>query len=279
MTGSRPAAALDPPDELVRRAARGDVAAFARLVRLHDEAMTRVAFVVTGDRDTAASAAEAAWVEAWAGLPERPSALGLGSWLASLAAARAVALARGEPAGDSAALALLTPTTSLAPGPSLAPSPSRAPAVPVATDPATDAGLATALARLDPEDRASLALLHVAGLTPSEVAAVRRRSRLSIPLWLERLASGLRGSRAPGAGADPDADPAAHASNAGLLTTPRLRAYAEIPVRPIDADALARRARAEAKLERTRVLSVAVATVVGVLVALHPYLAMLAFGR
>ena len=59
----------------------------------------------------------------------------------------------------------------------------------------------------------------------------------------------------------------------------RLRAYADVPVRHVDADATARRARAEESLERTRVVSVVVSAVVGLLVAMHPYLARLVFGR
>jgi RNA polymerase sigma-70 factor (ECF subfamily) len=246
MTSSRPAAALEPPDELVRRAAGGDEAAFARLIRLHNETITRVAFVVTGDRAAAADAADAAWVEAWPGLQRRPSAAGLGSWLASLAASQAVVLVRGAPAGES--LAPVAPMSSPAPGPGF----------PADADPATDAGLATTLARMGPEDRARLALLHVAGLTPREAAAAGHRSRF------ERLAAALRSPRARVSSADP--------TTAAVISLPRLRAYAQIPVRPIDADAIARRARAEAALERTRVASVAISAAVGILVVAHPYL-------
>jgi hypothetical protein len=59
----------------------------------------------------------------------------------------------------------------------------------------------------------------------------------------------------------------------------RLRAYAHAPLRPVDADATARKARAEESLERTRVVSVALSAVVGVLVMAHPYLVGLFFGR
>ena len=59
----------------------------------------------------------------------------------------------------------------------------------------------------------------------------------------------------------------------------RLLAYADVPVRPVDADATARRARAEESLERTRVVSVAISAVVGALVGDAPYLARLFFGR
>ncbi len=94
MTGSRPAAAQDSPEELVRRAADGDTAAFARLVRLHNEDMTRVAFVIVGDSAAAAGATEAAWFDAWTGLRRKRTPEALGSWLCSLAAAEATDLAR-----------------------------------------------------------------------------------------------------------------------------------------------------------------------------------------
>ena len=155
MTGSRPAAAQDSPEELVRRAAEGDTAAFARLVRLHNEDMTRVAFVIVGDSAAAAGATEAAWFDAWTGLRRKRTPEALGSWLCSLAAAEATDLARRRDARGA--------TT-----PELDDRPTDPPAAPAADPPADDA-LMTALARLDPEDRALLALRHVAGLSMSEV--------------------------------------------------------------------------------------------------------------
>ena len=65
MTGSRPDAADAPPEEPVRGAAHGDLAAFARIVRLSHDGMTRGAFVVTGDLDSAVRALDAAWPAAW----------------------------------------------------------------------------------------------------------------------------------------------------------------------------------------------------------------------
>ncbi len=97
-----------------------------------------------------------------------------------------------------------------------------------------------------------------------------RRSRPPVEIRLARLTDETSaGSCHPGP-TRPSCD---------RLLGQRLRAYARVPVRHVDADATARRARAEASLERTRVVSVAIATVVGVLVAVHPYLARLFFGR
>jgi RNA polymerase sigma-70 factor (ECF subfamily) len=255
MTGSRPAAAQDSPEELVRRAAEGDVEAFARIVRLHNEEMTRVAFVIVGDPAAAAAATEAAWFDAWTGLRRKRTPEALGSWLCSLAAAEATDLASRRDARGS--------TT-----PELGDRPIDPPAVP-AEDLQADDALRTALARLDPEDRALLALRHVAGLSAAELAQAMRRSKPPVEIRLTRIEEETAGLMPPGSDrADRD-----------RLLGQRLRAHASAPVRHVNADATARRARAEESLERTRVVSVAIAAVVGVFVALHPHIAGLFFGR
>ncbi len=85
----------------------GDTAAFARIVRLHNEEMTRVAFVIVGDSATAALATEAAWFSAWPGLRRKRTPDALGSWLCSLAAAEATGLARRRDAHGAPVLATL----------------------------------------------------------------------------------------------------------------------------------------------------------------------------
>ena len=283
MASSRPAAAQDPPEELVRRAARGDVAAFARIVRLHNEDMTQVAFVVVGDLAAAAGAADAAWLGAWHGLRRKRTPKGLGPWLSSLAAAEAVNVARRSadraatavlpfghaaaellPVGHAAAAsAALLPVGHAALGPD-----ALTPHGPPTGAPADD-GLARALARLGPDDRALLALRNVAGLSIIELAETRRRSRPPVRVRLERLSADVGHRLAP------PPDPA----ELDRELERRLRAYAHVPVGQVDADAVARRARSEEELERTRVVSVAISAVVGVLVAVHPYLARLIFGH
>jgi DNA-directed RNA polymerase specialized sigma24 family protein len=247
MTGSRPAAAQDSPDELVRRAADGDVEAFARIVRLHNEEMTRVAFVIVGEPAAAAAATEAAWLDAWIGLRRKRTPEALGSWLCSLAAGEATSLVRRRDASGATTPELDDRATDL---------------------PADDA-LGHALARLDPEDRALLALRHVGGLSMADVTEAVRRSRPPVEVRLARLTQDICGLEPPAS------DPA----ELDRLLGQRLRAYASAPVRNVSADATARRARAEESLERTRVISVAIAAVVGVFVAVHPYLARLFFGR
>ena len=65
MTSAPVAAIPESAEGLVRRAVRGDQAAFARIVRLHHADMVRVCFVVAGDMDAAEEAVAAAWPIAW----------------------------------------------------------------------------------------------------------------------------------------------------------------------------------------------------------------------
>ena len=63
----------DPDDALERRrvelAANGDEAAFAALVRAHQDALFRVALRMTGDADTAQDVVQEALLQAWQHLP------------------------------------------------------------------------------------------------------------------------------------------------------------------------------------------------------------------
>ena len=103
----------------------------------------------------------------------------------------------------------------------------------------------------------------------SELGQAVRRSKPPVEIRLTRIEEDMAGLMPPG----PDR------TSLDRLLGQRLRAYAHVPVRHVDADATARRARAEESLERTRVVSVAIAAVVGVFVAMHPHLAGLFFGR
>ena len=217
--------------------------------------MTRIAFVIVGDSAAAAGATEAAWFDAWTGLRRTRTPEALGSWLCTLAAAEAIDLARRRDARAS--------TT-----PELNDRPTDAPAALAADLPADDT-LVSALARLDPEDRALLALRHVAGLSMSELGQAVRRSKPPVDVRLARIEREMGGLTSPGS------DPVELDRRLGQ----RIRAHACVSVRHVDADAMARRARAEESLERTRVISVAIAAVVGMFVAIHPHLAGLFFGR
>lgn len=255
MTGSRPEAAQASPEELIRRAAQGDLAAFARIIRLHNEDMTRVAFVITGDLDSAAEAAGAAWSTAWHGLRSRRTPDGLGPWLCSLVATEAVVVA----------MCAGTPGTAEPSEPARPADPPDRNAHGGLDDRAADGELERALARVDPGDRALLALRHVAGLSMAELTRMNRRSRPPVAVRFERLTAVVGGPQPPGS----------DAAMIERLVEQRLLAYARVTVRPVDADAAARRARAGEAFDRTRVVSVAISIVVGALVAGLPYLVQL----
>jgi hypothetical protein len=114
-----------------------------------------------------------------------------------------------------------------------------------------------------------VALRHVGGLSMADVSEAVRRSRPPVDVRLARLTRDIGGLEPPAS------DPA----ELDRLLGQRLRAYASAPGRHVSADATARKARAEESLERTRVVSVAIAAVVGVFVAMHPHIARLLFGR
>jgi RNA polymerase sigma-70 factor, ECF subfamily len=161
----------------VAEATRGDEAAFARIVRAHHDDMTRVSYVICGDLDLADEAVGAAWSIAWQRLTSLRDPQRLRSWLISIAANEArqvlrrarrrsvveLSVAGGDPQG--------------------------------AADPggrAQDLDLINALARLDPNDRALLALRYVAGFDSSELARATGRSASGTRARLARLLDRLR---------------------------------------------------------------------------------------
>lgn len=162
---------------LITRAAAGDEAAFARIVRAHHDDMTRVCFVVCGDLDVADEAVSAAWATAWRKLgtlrePER-----LRPWLVSIAANEARGILRRQRRRTVVELSIADPAGASG------------------SDPAArvaDLDLANALAHLEPEDRALLALRYVAGFDSTELARAIGRSPSGTRARLARLLDRLR---------------------------------------------------------------------------------------
>jgi len=76
----------NPGSATVRLAAAGDEAAFARLVSEHHAAMARVAYAITGERDSAADAVQTAWATAWRRLNTLRDPSTVRSWLVAIAA-------------------------------------------------------------------------------------------------------------------------------------------------------------------------------------------------
>jgi len=164
----------------VALAVAGDEAAFARIIRAHHDDMTRVCFVICGDLDVADEAVQAAWPIVWRKLGSLRDPARLRPWLVSVAANEARQLIRRRRRRSVVELAVGEPATS-------------------SVDPAArmaDLDLANALARLDPDDRALLALRYVAGFDSTELARATGRSpsgtRARLARLLDRLRSELR---------------------------------------------------------------------------------------
>jgi RNA polymerase sigma factor (sigma-70 family) len=165
------------PDVVARveRALAGDEASFAWIVETFSADMTQVCMVVCGDLGLADDAVAAAWPIAWRKLdglrdPER-----LRPWLISIAAnqARQMLRARRRRAVREIAVAI--------------------PDAPAANhDWNAEIDLANALAGLDPDDRALLALRYVAGFDSNELARVTGLSPSGTRARLARLLDRMR---------------------------------------------------------------------------------------
>jgi len=208
-------------------AAARDGHAFARLVRLHGEAMTRVAWLVTGEMPAAVSAVRAALVAAWTGIRQPHAPADIEPWLCRLATVEAERLVPLAVEGV------------LPPG-----------------SPAWTGESSISLGVLVPADRSLLALHHLAGLTAEELDTILGRR------------AGTAAQRLAAAWA---------AIGEDVVSAPfRIAALAAVPVRPIDADAIARVARAEEQEVPLRIVGVVVGVVAGAIVMLVPLLAGLA---
>lgn len=166
----------DAQGVLVSLAASGDEAAFTRIVAAHHDDMVRVSYVVCGDADLADEAVATAWLIAWRKLRDLREPDRLRPWLVSIAANEARQAVRRRRRRGVMELAMAD--AAVPPG-----------------DPATratDIDLVDALGRLDPDDRALLALRYVAGFDASELARATGRSASGTRARLARLLGRLR---------------------------------------------------------------------------------------
>lgn len=231
MTDFRAPGDLDSPEALVPLARAGDRLAFARIVRLHRTDMVRAAYVVAGERDLAVDAVGAVWPVASKRLGDLRDPARLGPWLCGLAAQEARSVTRRrrarapEPGLDPAA-----------PGPDV-----------------VDPELARILASLTVDERLLLALRHVGGSTPDEIARAAGLPIGVVPARLAALETRLDDGRI---------DPGE-----------RLRAHAAILVRPVDIDVEARSAIVTRNDGRIRVASVAIALVASLALVVFSFVA------
>jgi RNA polymerase sigma-70 factor (ECF subfamily) len=164
--------------ELVALAARGDDAAFTRIVAAHHLDMLKVCLAVCGDATVAEEAVQAAWSLAWRRLPSLRDPDRLRPWLVSIAANQARDALRRRRRQPVVELSVADADVDGSPG-----------------DPAGRSGdidLRNAMARLDPKDRALVALRYVAGLDSSELGRALGMSASGTRARLARILSRLR---------------------------------------------------------------------------------------
>jgi RNA polymerase sigma-70 factor (ECF subfamily) len=160
----------------VALAGAGDETAFARIIQAHHDDMTRVCFVICGDLDIADEAVQMAWPIVWRKLGSLRDAGRLRPWLVSIAANEARQLVRRRRRRTVVELAMVGSMGS-------------------GLDPAGRVGdldLTNALAKLDPDERALLALRYVAGFDSTELARATGRSPSGTRARLARLLDRLR---------------------------------------------------------------------------------------
>jgi RNA polymerase sigma-70 factor (ECF subfamily) len=159
----------------VHLAAAGDEVAFARIVAAHRAEMVRVAFVVCGDWDMAQDAAQAALWIAWRKLPSLHDPERLRPWLLAVVANEARAIVRKRRRHPVVELTLATDDPGDDPG-----------------DGIGQVDLSNALHRLDPEDRALVALRYLADLDSGEIGSLTGRSASGVRTRLARVLDHLR---------------------------------------------------------------------------------------
>jgi RNA polymerase sigma-70 factor (ECF subfamily) len=162
---------------LLASAAAGDEVAFRHIIAKHHEDMRRVAAYVTGSQALAEEATQAAWLIAWRKIGNVRDEAHLRPWLVSVAAneARRIMRRRRRRAEFESAAEASSGSGGIDPATSVA---------------AID--LDAAMARLDPDDRALLAMRYVAGFDSNELARATGISPSGTRSLIERLLKRLR---------------------------------------------------------------------------------------
>ncbi len=162
---------------LIELAASGDDIAFARIVAENHEDMRRVCAVVCGDDDLAEEAVQVAWPIAWRKLGSLKEPERLRPWLVSVAVNEAKQLLRKRRRRSEVEVTAEAPRTQ------------------IGIDPAMGIDLIdlrAAMARLDPDDRALLAMRYVAGFNATELATAIGLSPPGTRARLARLLARLK---------------------------------------------------------------------------------------
>jgi RNA polymerase sigma-70 factor (ECF subfamily) len=164
-------------DELVAQARRGDTAAYAGLVRRHQEIAFRTAMLITGHAQDAEEAAQDGFVKAWRALPRFRVGEPLRPWLLTIVANEA--RNRRRAAGRREHLAVRAAATLPIPADDAAPDYDR------------DA-LTAALGRLREEDRLVIGCRYLLDLSEAETAAALGVKPGTVKSRLSRALARLR---------------------------------------------------------------------------------------
>ena len=158
-------------------ATAGDRVAFARIVARYQTELFSIAVLVTRDRSLAEDAAQSAWAIAWRKLHTIRSPERLRPWLVSVTVNEAKQLLRKRRRrADVEFIADIA-------------------AAPGGIDPSTGVAaidLRAAIERLEPDDRALLAMRYVAGFNATELSGTFGLTPAGIRTRLKRLLDGLR---------------------------------------------------------------------------------------
>lgn len=157
-------------------AAAGDALALARIVEAYHDDMARLCFVICGDQDAAQEAVQAAWSIAWRKLGSLRDPASLRAWLMTIAANEVRQQLRRQKRERVVEVEVIDIGSER-------------------LDPASRAGvldLRTALLQLTPEDRALLAMRHVAGFASPEIGETLGISADAVRTRLSRLIARLR---------------------------------------------------------------------------------------
>lgn len=187
-------APADPDDDrLVALARAGDDEAFAALVRRHTDVAFRAAFVVLGDPDAAADAAQEGFIAMHRALDRFRPGEPLRPWLLTIVGNRARNLRRGAGRRSAATLRLEAAR----------PSTTEASAEQVAADSEGRERVLAAVNALPPEDRAVIACRYYLDLGEAETAALLDVAPGTVKSRLFRARQRLRERLTPdGAGED-----------------------------------------------------------------------------
>ena len=164
-------------DDLIAQARRGDAAAYATLVRRHQDVAFRTAMLITGHAQDAEEAAQDGFVKAWRALHRFRPGEPLRPWLLAIVANEARNRRRAAGRREHLAVRAAAGTPPPAAG----------------EEPVLDRdGLATAIGRLREEDRVVIGCRYLLDLSEAETAAALGVARGTVKSRLSRALGRLR---------------------------------------------------------------------------------------